>query len=435
MTVLDYSEDQRAAEARLTQWILPLFESVRGPRESTDEVERMIVAAFGRSGSATTCSLSQPLMKLGGYAGTGKTTLIGALAKQWIARGLRIAFATFTGKASTVLAASLARAGVVPAYCGTIHRLIYQPDIDESGRMRGFIRVNDLDDFDLLVIDEASMLPTAILQDLQTYGLPILAVGDHGQLPPVGEDAGVMSKPDIRLERIHRQALGNPIITIASAVRQGVPMKKIIEAIDTVKDERVRHLRGSSGLAEALRFTNDPKKSFLITYTNAARTSLNAAVRRSRGIDPASPLQAGESVICLRNNYEFEGVMIANGMRGIVETAPEVKDRHWLKARVAFDNGSTVDPHMLAAQFGRPTFSQYADIKEAGGPVVRRWDDVHMLADFGYCLTCHKSQGSQADNVAIYLENSLSRMDDDERKRWLYTAITRASSHLLLVSP
>lgn len=431
--MLDPSADQLAAAAAISAWIAPLIKL----RKSTPR----------RLGDRS-CPLQKQLLTLGGFAGTGKTTLIGHEAWSWLyEHGLRVAFATYTGKASTVLERSLARSGVRPDYIGTIHRLVYQPDTDDDGGIRGWRKADDLP-FDVLVVDEASMVPTLVLSDLLSYGVPILAVGDHGQLPPVGEDAGVMAKPDIRLERIHRQAAGNPIIAIASAIREGASQRKILEAVEAAGDHRVRHLNGQAGLVEALKLTSDPSSSFLITYTNATRMNMNALARTVRGLDPKSQPVKGESVICLRNNYndgerfpkareDRSGRIIANGMRGIItgDVGPSDPKGHWLAAAVRFDDGNESTVDMLASQFNRLTFGNYGDIREAGGPRLYSWDDVGLLCDFGYAITCHKSQGSQAERVVVYLENALGKMQDDERRRWWYTAATRASAELLLVTP
>ena len=59
--------------------------------------------------------------------------------------------------------------------------------------------------------------------DLLSFGLPVLFVGDHGQLEPIGTSAGLMADPHVRLETIHRQARGNPILRLATALREGRP--------------------------------------------------------------------------------------------------------------------------------------------------------------------------------------------------------------------
>ena len=416
----DYSIDQARADEQIKAWIAANVVATRRPRHYDPSSNRAV------------------LLTLGGYAGTGKTTLIGQLARAWIAAGLRVAFATYTGKASSVLEASLARAGVTPMYVGTIHRLVYQPNSDEeTGRVTGWAHADTLE-YDLIVVDEASMIPSAVLTDLRAYGIPLLCVGDHGQLPPVGEDAGVMKSPDIRLELIHRQAAGNPIIAVAAALRQGAGVDVIERALAVAPDPRVRVLRGREGTGEAIKLAQDPARSFLIAYTNATRIALNGAVRASLG--RSGPPSAGDSVICLKNNYDH-GPLIANGVRGVLREVSiaggqwEHWQGGWIKCDTAWETGATSKADVLAIQFSHVTFKDFVEIKEAGGPRVRSWDTIGMLLDFGYAMTCHKSQGSQAERVAVYVERSLARMQDDERRRWLYTAATRAASELLFVLP
>lgn len=429
---LDFSEDQVVASASIDAWLGVVgepTESARifsGPRDEFG-VRESRTYRFGRVQTAS------PLLTLGGFAGTGKTTLVAHKAREWISAGLSVAFATYTGKASLVLAKAMRRFGVEPAYIGTIHRLVYQPDIGPDGAVRGW-RKTDVIPYDLLVVDEASMVPSEVMTDLLSYGVPIFAVGDHGQLPPVGQDAGVMAAPDVALTRIHRQALGNPIIAISAAVRQGATFAQLEEAIGTANaagEMRVRFLRGRKGLEEALRFTSDPQTSMLISYTNATRMSLNATARRARGLDPEGPPVKGESIICLRNNYGF-GELLANGARGILEENAELRG-HYYHAPVTFEDGRTLECKMLACQFGRLPFGRYEEIEKAGGPRVWSWDSVGVLCDWGYTLTCHRAQGSQAKRVVALLESAMGRMSADEQRRWLYTSCTRASDELLLV--
>jgi exodeoxyribonuclease-5 len=77
-------------------------------------------------------------------------------------------------------------------------------------------------DADLVIVDEASMLDASMIEDLESFGVPVLYVGDHGQLEPVGDDPGLMREPQIRLETIHRQAAGSPIVQFAHLLRRGV---------------------------------------------------------------------------------------------------------------------------------------------------------------------------------------------------------------------
>ncbi|MCL5090522.1 MAG: AAA family ATPase, partial [Patescibacteria group bacterium] len=129
---------------------------------------------------------------VGGYAGTGKTTLIGILRQQLLKdnKKLKIAFCSYTGKAARVLRHKLLEADSLKTKdsLSTIHSLIYSPIEDErTQEIIGWKKKEEIE-ADLIVIDEASMVDFSIWQDLLSFGQPIIAVGDHGQLPPIREN-------------------------------------------------------------------------------------------------------------------------------------------------------------------------------------------------------------------------------------------------------
>lgn len=106
----------------------------------------------------------------------------------------------------------------------TIHRLIYVP-FKKKGEQIRYVPRQGLEmaggePISIIIVDEASMLDHLTNIDLRRYKVPILYVGDHGQLQPIGTDPGLMANPNFRLEQIHRQAWGNPIIRLAAAFRE-----------------------------------------------------------------------------------------------------------------------------------------------------------------------------------------------------------------------
>ena len=143
---------------------------------------------------------------VGGRAGTGKTTVIRHLV------GLlpRFAVCAYTGKAVNVLKSK----GVDAR---TIHSLIYKAYTDEERKVY-FSLAADLG-CDGIIVDEASMVSRSIYEDLRSFGKPLVFVGDHGQLEPVGDDFNLMRDPDYRLETIHRNA--GEIAHFADYIRQG----------------------------------------------------------------------------------------------------------------------------------------------------------------------------------------------------------------------
>lgn len=366
---------------------------------------------------------------LGGLGGTGKSYLTGRIALELEGMGLNVVFCAPTGKATQVLRKYLnaAMGGEDLFDVNTIHGTIYRPEEDKAtGRILGWKRRTFLD-ADLIVIDEASMVAATELENLRKLGKPILAVGDHGQLSPVGEDAGLMKKPDARLEKIHRQAKGNPIIRLSHIIRNGAPDEAVKAFIEDTNDARLQWTRSWD---HAIDWGKPP--GFVLTFTNRMRRTLNLKIREQIfGLDEYDDPKDGETVICLKNRRLDDIKYLPNGMRGVIKTVKNVSANH-VVADVEFDDpvGTIEDFWMCKHQFLREaTFKGFDEIP--GEP--RDWYTTGALLDLGYALTCHKSQGSQAQNVAVFVERSLAVLDEDERKRWLYTACSRASERLILV--
>jgi exodeoxyribonuclease V len=380
------------------------------------------------------------LLTLGGLAGTGKTTLLGEFAKNY--QGL-IAYATVTGRASSVLARKLKAAqieasnllrsksknseqpqpGAKEHYCGTIHRLIYQPIIDETTEeVLGYKKRVNLDRlYRLIVIDEASMVSDEMLEELKVYGIPIFAIGDHGQLPPIAASGSVVSNPHLRLEKIHRQASGNPIIAAAHAAREGAWISDVCKILG---QKRIPHSLFARDAGKPIKRTLD---FACIVWKNETRVALNRTLRKAHNF--SGPPREGEVVIALRNDPP-----VYNGMRGIVaEDCLEGKEPWLLDARVGFpDEDLPPSPVTLnAAQFHRPKVFQSVEDLRARGIDVRSMKMAGMPYDFGYAMTCHKCQGSQFGEVDIYFDRP-ERPGEDDYRRWFYTALTRASERVTI---
>ena len=173
----------------------------------------------------TLLRFSKPIQTLAGYAGVGKTTVIKALQQQ-----LRnFAVCAYTGKAANVLR----KKGVSAT---TIHQRVYRPRKEEEHGEVTFERksYNEIC-CDGFIIDEASMVDDEIYQDLTSYALPIIFVGDHGQLEPVsGGTLNLMAKPDITLEEIHRNA--GEIAQFAEFIRKEL-REKIVQSFENRRNE------------------------------------------------------------------------------------------------------------------------------------------------------------------------------------------------------
>lgn len=397
------------------------------------------------------------LLTIGGYGGTGKSTLLSLFASE---TDLKVAYVCFTGRASSVLARKLHATGVAITnrsqtdsdskldgdwghlfysphdeearrpFCGTIHRLLYRPFIDsKTEELFGWERRDKLDrEYDLIVVDEASMCDQRIVEDLGQHGSRIMAVGDHGQLPPVMGTGSLMANPMLRLEKIHRQAEGSPIIQLSRVLREeGRLDRSLADGVHlrfgSVKD--ITHPR----LAEML--TENKLDAAVLCWRNATRVHVNKTVRSHLGFS-GKPPQPGEPLIALKNYPP-----IYNGMRGLLtsESAPPDPEEWWrLRTHMEFpDEGLTESEYDVCRdQFHRKeTFKSVDELKAAG---IRAFAMSHagMLFDFGYAMTVHKSQGSQFKRVVVVVDWKQDYSNENTR-RLAYTSVTRAQSHLTIL--
>lgn len=338
---------------------------------------------------------SNSQISLGGYAGTGKTTLLKLLTDRIDGR---IHIMSLTGKAVSVLI----KKGM-PAQ--TIHSSIYYVHVEKK-KLIFTLRDSIEGRPNLLIIDEASMVSTEVYKDLLSFSIPILWVGDHGQLEPVGRNPGVMKDPIIKLEQIHRQAANNPIIRFADRIRKGAQPA----AIASKHDETIRVIHKQGIHDEDLLETDQ-----MIVAMNRTRVKFNKYVRKLQGRERQDSPSPGDRVICLKNNRQ-QGIY--NGLQGILRVyALPSPSSPTAYAVVELDNGRTWEGDMVVAQFN--------NIKGLVDTDKALWKHTHW--DYAYAITCHKSQGSEWDKVLVLEE----RCPLWEMPRWRYTAVTRASEELI----
>ena len=379
--------------------------------------------------------LGGELLTLGGYAGVGKSTLISVLAGHL--RNEDVAFCAFTGKATQVLRRKFREANVPVGKrdIQTIHALMYEPIVDKkTGSVIEWEKKTSLDK-ELIVVDEASMLDKTLFDDLSSYGIPMLAVGDHGQLPPVSGNFNLMEKPMLRLETIHRQAEGSPILALSAFVRRTgqVPRTHFCDdslAIQVLPPDALTDVVFSLFSGKGVRYDDVG----LLAYTNAERIELNDLARTARwGRDIDVRPLVGDQLICLRNAENS----IFNGMRGTLlslDTGYETKNHYW--GKVLFeDDEIMVEGPICKAQFGREgTIKDFDEYFRLTGQRVRSWQAMGLLMDWGYALTVHKAQGSSFDHVVLVNEPP-RHMSLDMKKRAVYTAVTRAARYLAVLQP
>lgn len=345
------------------------------------------------------------IFRLFGYAGTGKTTLAKELAKT--VKG-EVLFATFTGKASLVLR----QKGCEDA--STIHSLIYKVDVNERTGEATFSLDEGslLTDAALLIVDEVSMVGSELAHDLLSFKKRILVLGDPAQLPPVKDEGFFINQaPDVMLTEVHRQALDNPIIRMSMDIREGNGLRtgeygeSLVSSRKDIGHDRLREL-----VIDA---------DQLLVGKNATRIAYNRRIRQIRGLvgeaEAWHPTK-GDKLICLRNNKKKS---LFNG--GI-----------WSANSVADCFGSLSIEVTSQDEERDPLTIETAEEFFVGTEHKIEWRERRKYDEFtfGWAITCHKSQGSQWDNVVIFDESGVFR---ELKSNWLYTAVTRAAEKVTVV--
>lgn len=331
--------------------------------------------------------------RFGGYAGTGKTTVIKALLEQ-LSTEFPVVVCAFTGKAVSVLQ----RKGV---WCAqTLHSLMYDVETLPGGLIEFHKKQKLTPDPRLIIVDEASMISSELYKDLLSFNKKIVFVGDPAQLEPVGDNPNLMRINDFTLTKIHRQAEESPIITLASKVRAGfIPMKTLVPGLE-VKN---KDLTGPLMLSVKQ----------VIVARNATRNTFNKKFRLHYKRPPQTIVE-GEKLICLRNNASF-GVF--NGMIFWVTKIHEEFKQHYL-----VNLKDETDKELIRIPVWKDPFLIEVN-KDTRIP------REFVYCDYGYAITCHKSQGSEWESVLVYDEPMPPHVW--EMKRWRYTAITRAANNLI----
>jgi ATP-dependent exoDNAse (exonuclease V) alpha subunit len=339
------------------------------------------------------------VFRLFGWAGTGKSTLA-----QHLAQGVKsVKYAAFTGKAALVMR----KHGCKGA--STIHSLIYTLISEKEGEPRFALDPeSEALEADLIVIDEVSMVDETLGKDLLSFGTKVLVLGDPFQLPPV-QGAGFFTtqEPDVMLTEIHRQAADNPIIRMSMDIREGGYLEYgrygesvVIPKADVDRDAVLQ-------------------ADQVLVGRNKTRVDYNDRLRELKGLPRHEPV-VGDRLVCLRNNPK------KRFLNGQIWIATDVRKRSGDRYSFLLDPD---DPTSKAkAQTRAVTHARYFSGEEdtLTWPERRQFDEF----TFGYCLTVHKAQGSQWDSVYLFDESFVFRED---RRRWLYTGVTRASEKITVV--
>ena len=435
----------------------------------------------------------QVVMILRGSAGTGKTTLAGAIVRALARLNQKLMLLAPTGRAAKVFSLYSGHA----AY--TIHRRIYRQK--SAGDLSSFSLNDNLNKDTLFIVDEASMISNlglgdmafgsgCLLDDLMQFvyngqNCRLMLIGDKAQLPPVGEEESpALSASMLRgygmevyecdLNQVLRQSEGSGILWNATMIRgkgqevrgERLDLPKIrLEGFADVQvvpgDELIDTLMSSYshvGMDETM----------VVTRSNKRANIYNQGIR-NMVLDRESELSRGDLLMIVKNNYfwvkesadgsqETGGIeFLANGDRAVVQRVRHVHelygfrfaevtmtfpdyDDYELTAIVMLDTLTTEAPALTREQqeqLFKAVLEDYSDIPRQADRMEKLKNDRYYNAlqvKFAYAVTCHKAQGGQWAH--IYLDQGY--MTDDmltpDYIHWLYTAFTRATEKLYLVN-
>lgn len=340
-----------------------------------------------------------------------------------------VAYAAFTGKAATVLQ----QKGCQNAT--TAHKLLYRAKPMPNGTYKFIPRAYGEIEYKVVVIDEVSMLPKPMWEQLMRHNVYILATGDPGQLPPVNpeDDNHMLDRPHVFLDEIMRQAQDSEIIRLSMHIREGGSLANFNCAGEQVQIfDKTQIVSGMYDWADQI-----------LCATNAQRTKINNFVRQQKGFG-AEP-EIGDRVISLRNHWDFASSSgdwaLTNGSIGTIEYmnhhpiwVPRYiydKPIPYMFTDVRLDdgdkfNGIPIDYNSL--KNGEMTLTPkqtYALNKQ------KDLLDAPYEFAYAYAITTWKAQGSEWDKVLGFEEWFPN--EAELHKKFLYTMITRASKKLVII--
>ena len=365
---------------------------------------------------------------ISGYAGTGKSTLVRFIIDALDVDEDKVAYATYTGKAAEVLR----KKGNPNAM--TLHRLLYDSIPRQGG---GFIRIPKKQlDYDIVVVDEVSMVPKTMVDMLLAHRVYILFLGDPGQLPQIDkkETHNLLDHPHVFLDEVMRQAAESEIIQLTMKIRNGedIPFMHGKEVIVAPKAELVTgHLTWAD---------------IIICATNKTRHNMNRQKRELLGY--SGVLQTGERIIVKRNYWEDcdeDGNALVNGTVGTVANPYESfvripsyikndrRDLPLIGCIFTPDGGKSFDTFEIDKDYllKEEPCVDWRVSYQLGKLKPKIGDILPKQATYGYALTCHAAQGSEFDKVLV-IEESFP-FDKKEHARWLYTAVSRSAEKCVLV--
>ena len=343
-----------------------------------------------------------------------------------------VAYCAYTGKACQVLKEKGNNNTM------TLHKLLYKCEMEPNGKCT-FIKKATIP-YKVVVVDECSMLTKEMINDLASYpNVHYLFLGDPFQLEPVGDKPNqLLDNPHIFLTEIMRQSLDNEIVKFSLDIREGRELPAKYDG-KTVSIHRRDELTGQM-LLDA---------DVVLCATNSTRVKINNKLRELNNRTGAPVV--GDKVICLKNNwniYDTESNALVNGTTGTIWditekysyslpkyicTSSNTKFKYYL-ASIKSDTGGVfyvaLDKALFEGTNATLTPRQEYQLTYYNKSSKRKITIPEKFT-YGYCMTTHKTQGSQFNKVLI-IEESFP-FEGIEHQKWLYTSLTRAIDSAVII--
>ncbi|MBF1385719.1 ATP-dependent DNA helicase [Prevotella aurantiaca] len=425
------------------------------------------------------------VMILRGSAGTGKTSLAGAIVKAVIRLRFKVSLLAPTGRAAKVFSLN---AGLSAS---TIHRKIYREKAFNGADGQFSLNNNMFRDM-LFMVDEASMISLSqsnttfgsgrLLDDLVQYvyssgaNCRLLLIGDKAQLPPIGEEESPALRSDVLksyglevyecdLNEVLRQSQHSGILWNATAIREMITRNTATQ-LPKIKLKGFADISIVPGneLIESLASSYSAvgiDETMVITRSNKRANIFNQGIRNTI-LGREEELTTGDLVMVVKNKYlekdrSTDISFIANGDHAVIRRVRNIRELYGfrfadaslefpdynnteLDTVVVLDTLTTEAPALTREQNDKlfqSVMEDYADVPRKADRMKQLREDAYfnaMQIKFGYAVTCHKAQGGQWAHIYLDQGYMTDEILTPDYIHWLYTAFTRATEHLYLVN-
>ena len=370
----------------------------------------------------------KPTFEISGPAGSGKTTLVYSLIEALDLKLNNVLFVAYTGKATLELS-------LKKCFAKTIHSAFYDYEevvkTDEHGKIiyelglpvkrKQFVKKQYLDPkVKIIVVDEASMIPYKMREDILSFNIPVIALGDLDQLPPIYGNPAFLKEPDVILKEIMRQNKDNPIIYLSDLAR---------------KNKYIHHGKYGNNcyVIKKDEITNNMLKNvdMVICGKNRTRHELNSHIREYIYKHKTNLPSKGDKIICRRNNWN-ESIdngkyPLINGMIGFITDDVSMDKYDYsnntvsINFRPEFSKNKYFDDLPI-------DYSYLNDDSQNKNQLTKYRYSSGEKFEYGYAITGHLSQGSQYGSILVYNEY----LGGNIYNKWLYTVLTRPTDFLIL---